>query len=179
MVALSPTPVLETERLVLRAPAARDFPAWCDFMLSDRGRFIRSTDTVDEAIAWRAWAAVIGHWVMRGWGSFVITTKDSDAALGMAGPWAPINWPEYEIGWTCWSAMHEGRGLMAEAARAAVNHAYRTLKWETAVSYIAPENTRSIALAERLGAVYDPAAKPFPGEREARVYRHPKPEDLA
>jgi len=178
MVALSPTPVIETSRLVLRAPAGRDFAAWREFFLSDRSRFIRP-EAADEALAWRAWSGVIGHWVLRGWGSFVVTTHDSDAALGMTGPWAPINWPEYEIGWTLWSDEHEGKGLMTEAAKATLDHAFRTLKWSTAVSYISPENIRSIRLAERLGAVLDPEAPGFPGEKPAYVYRHRKPEDLA
>ncbi|MBD3786274.1 MAG: GNAT family N-acetyltransferase [Sphingomonadales bacterium] len=178
-VILCPTPVLETERLILRAPAARDFEPWRDFFLSERGRWIRSVAEPDEALAWRAWAGVIGHWALRGWGSFVITTHDSDRGLGMCGPWAPINWPEFEIAWSCWSPDHEGTGLMTEAARAAIDHAFGRLGWSTAVSYIAPENTRSARLAEKLGARIDPDAAPFPGEAEARVYRHPKPEGIA
>lgn len=178
-VILCPTPVLETERLVLRAPAARDFEAWRDFFLSERGQHIRTVAEPDAALAWRAWAGVIGHWVMRGWGGFVITTQQSDAALGMVGPWAPLNWPEHEIGWTVWTAENEGKGIMAEAARATLTHAFTVLGWQTAVSYIAPENTRSRALAERLGARIDPAAAPFPGDKEALVYRHPKPEGTA
>ena len=178
-VALSPTPVLETDRLVLRAPAARDWAHWRDFFLSARGQWIRPEGTPTEEAAWRGWAGVIGHWVLRGWGSFVFTTHDSDRALGMTGPWAPLNWPENEIGWTVWSAEHEGKGIVAEAATAAREHAYTVLGWKTAVSYIAPENTRSIRLAERLGARLDPAAAPFPGETAAQVYRHPNPEDLA
>ena len=179
-VVLCPTPVIETENLVLRAPAARDFEPWRDFFVSERSKWIRAQGTEpDEVTAWRGWAGVIGHWVMRGWGSFVITTPDSDRALGMTGPWAPLNWPEFEIGWTIWSAENEGRGIVAEAARAAREHAYRVLGWRTAVSYIAPDNTRSIRLAERLGARLDPRAPAFPGEKEALVYRHPTPEELA
>lgn len=178
MVALSPTPVIETSRLVLRAPGGRDFAAWRKFFLSNRSRFIRSVAEPDEALAWRAWSGVIGHWVMRGWGSFVVTTHDSDAAIGMTGPWAPINWPEYEIGWTLWSDEHEGKGLMTEAAKATLDHAFRTLKWSTAVSYIDPENARSIRLAERLGAVLDPEARRVE-DKPVLVYRHRKPEDLA
>lgn len=178
MIALSPTPVLETERLVLRAPAARDFPAWRDFIVSDRGRFMRSTDTMTEALAWRGWAGLIGHWVMRGWGPFVFTTHDSDAGLGTAGPWAPINWPEFEIGWSVWSPANEGLGLVAEAARAALDHAYGVLGWSTAVSYIDPGNSRSAALAARLGARLDTAAALPQGETADTigVWRHPRPE---
>jgi RimJ/RimL family protein N-acetyltransferase len=65
---------------------------------------------------------------------------------------------------------------MAEAAACARDHAFGVLGWKTAVSYIAPANTRSIRLAERLGAVRDPQAPRFPGEAEVLVYRHPTPE---
>lgn len=178
-VILCPTPVLETERFVLRAPAARDFDGWRAFFMDERSHFIRSAPEPDDATAWRAWAGVIGHWVMRGWGTFVITTQDCDRGLGMVGPWAPGNWPEFEIGWSCWEPAQEGTGMMTEAARATIAHAFGTLGWATAVSYIAPENTRSARLAEKLGARLDPNAPPFPGEKEARVYRHPKPEGIA
>ena len=83
-----------------------------------------------------------------------------------------------EIGWTIWSTEAEGKGIAAEAARAAIDFAFRDLGWPTAVSYIAPGNERSIALAKRLGAVQDTTA-PRPGDGSALVFRHPKPEALA
>lgn len=179
MIALSPTPVLETERLVLRAPAARDWPAWRDFIQSDRGFWMRADPSITEEAAWRAWAGVIGHWVLRGWGTFVFTSHDSDRALGMAGPWAPISWPEFEIGWSVWSPENEGRGYVAEAARCVIDHAYNTLGWDTAVSYIAHDNVRSIALAERLGARRDDTAVTPGNDADCAAYRHPRPEAAA
>ena len=63
---------------------------------------------------------------------------------------------------------------LTSAAEAARTHVFETLGWDTAVSYIDPQNARSIALAERLGAVRDDsAARPHPDDL---VYRHPKPE---
>ena len=67
---------------------------------------------------------------------------------------------------------------MAEAARAVIAHAFRDLKWSTAVSYIDPNNTRSTALAERLGARPDPQAA-YPGEPPIVVWRHPAPKEAA
>lgn len=172
MIALSPTPILTTERLTLRAPAAGDWPHWRAFSLSARARFIRPDD-FDAGKSWRAFGHVIGHWVLRGWGSFIFTRKGEDTPLGMSGPWFPEGWPEREIGWTVWSAEAEGKGYAFEAAQAARRHAFDTLGWETAVSYIDPQNARSIALAERLGAVRDNnAATPFSDE-PCLVYRHP------
>ncbi|MEL7026999.1 MAG: GNAT family N-acetyltransferase, partial [Pseudomonadota bacterium] len=54
---------------------------------------------------------------------------------------------------------------------------FTELGLSTLVSYIDPENARSIALAERLGAVRDDEAeKP---EDNPLVYRHPTPEASA
>lgn len=171
MIVLSHTPVLETDRLTLRAPTGSDWPHWRDFMASDRSHFVRQHEP-DDAKAWRGFGHAIGHWVMRGWGSFVFCQRGSDRPLGMAGPWYPAGWPEREIGWTVWSTEAEGKGYAYEAAAAARNHAFDNLGWDSAVSYIAPENARSIALAERLGATRDEgAATPDFGE-PCLVFRH-------
>lgn len=175
MIALSGTPVLETARLVLRAPVAADWPQFRDFILSDRAQFIRAPG-LDAPLAWRAFGHAIGMWVMRSFGQFVFCRKGSDAPLGMAGPWFPEGWPEREIAWTVWTPEAEGKGLAFEAAEAARAHAFGALGWTTAVSYIDPGNVRSIALAERLGALRDDAAAwPRPDE-PCLVYRHPAPE---
>lgn len=183
---LADTPVLETDRLVLRAPGPQDWPAWRAMIGSERASFIGGP--VWDGKAWRAFGHIIGHWVMRGYGSFVFTRRGDDLALGMTGPWYPAGWPEQELGWSVWHSDIEGQGLAFEAAAAARAHAFHHLGWQTAVSYIHPDNARSIALAERLGAVRDrDAAVPEDSEPEASedagqrtlVYRHPAPEGVA
>lgn len=174
MVSLSDTPVLTTERLILRAPVAGDWPFWRDFAASDRARFIRPAE-FDSAKSWRAFGHVIGHWVMRGWGSFIFTARGDDRPFGMAGPWYPESWPEREIGWTVWTEEAEGRGYAHEAAAEARAYAFDNLGWDTAVSYIDPENLRSIALAERLGAILDETAAVPDRDESCLVYRHPAP----
>ena len=169
------TEVLATERLTLRRPEARDWEAFRAFYMSERGRNIGSDGTLGRA--WRAFAAEIGHWVIHDFGMWVVTRRGEDRALGMIGPWAPADWPETEIGWMIFDPAVEGTGIAREAAAEAVRHAFDVLGWETAVSYIAPGNDRSIALAETLGAAHDPQAQgPSP---EILVYRHPRPEDRA
>jgi RimJ/RimL family protein N-acetyltransferase len=177
IVSLAHTPVLQTERLILRAPIASDWPHWRDFAVSDRAAFIGGP--MDEAKAWRAMGHVIGMWVMRRYGQFIYCLRGSEEPLGMCGPWHPADWPEREIGWHVWTVEAEGKGYAFEAASAARDYAFRVLKWDTAVSYIDPANDRSIALALRLGARRDTeAAIPHP-EEPTLVYRHPKPEGLA
>lgn len=175
MSSLADTPVLETARLVLRAPRPGDWPAYRDFALTDRARFVRPPE-FDRERAWRMFAAMIGHWVLRGWGSFVFTRKGEDHPLGMVGPWFPEGWPEREILWMLWDDTATGKGFVTEAASATLDHAFGALNWDTAVSYIDPENAASMRVAERLGAVHDPDA---PTSRLVEsptllTYRHPQ-----
>lgn len=168
---LADTPVIETARLLLRAPRLTDFPAWEAFFRSERARHIGGPGT--PGTAWRAFAHIAGMWALKGHGTFVFSARDDDRPIGTAGPWTPEDWPENEIGWTIWTAEAEGRGLAFEAAKAARDFAYRVLGWSSAVSYIAPENFRSIALAERLGAALDPEAALPDTDMLCLVYRHP------
>lgn len=168
MIALAPTPVLRTDRLTLRAPVASDWPGLCDFMMSTRARW--AGGPIDRRQAWRAFGMIIGHWVIRDFGLFVYHLHDDPTPLGTVGPYAPEGWPETEIGWTLWDAASEGHGFATEAARKTLTHARDTLRWTCAVSYIAPPNVASIAVAERLGATLDTNAQ-APGE-DTLVYRH-------
>ena len=170
-------PVLHTARLTLRPPAARDWPQAKAFFTSPRAEALGGVFT--EGKAWRTLAAEIGHWSMLGFGMWAVTRTGDDTCLGLIGPWCPVDWPETEIGWMIWDAGLEGTGIATEAARAAIAHAYGTLGWETVVHYIAPGNTRSIRLAEKLGAALDPDAPgptAYPG---TLVYRSPRPEGSA
>jgi RimJ/RimL family protein N-acetyltransferase len=171
---MSMVSVIETERLVLRRPEGKDADSYVDFMLSSRAAFVGGTDKPHRG--WIYFAAEIGHWDIHGWGMFAVTMKGDDTCLGMVGPWYPAGWPERELGWLIWPKA-EGKGLAYEAALAAQRHAFRDLGWQTAVSYIDPQNTRSIALAKRLGCIADAAAPRV--DPNDLVFRHPAPEELS
>ncbi len=171
---LADTPVLTTERLTLRAPAPQDADAFVAFYGTERSRFVGGP--MEARAAWNFFGTEIGHWVLRGFGMFTVTRRDDGTPLGIVGHWFPPNWPEREIGWVLTEAA-EGQGIAHEAARACVDHAYGVLGWDTIVSYIDPANTRSIALAERLGATLDPKAR-TPKDDGTLVYRHPGPEGV-
>ncbi|MEM6637069.1 MAG: GNAT family N-acetyltransferase [Pseudomonadota bacterium] len=167
---LADTPVLETERLLLRAPQAGDYPAWRDFLCSARGNFVGGGSDVDVGRAWRAFSAITGHWTLRGFGMFVFSDRGSGQPLGACGPWYPEDWPEREIGWSVWHPSSEGNGYAQEAARAVLSHVFSDLGWATAVSYIDAANIRSQNLARRLGAALDrTASRPDPDDL---VFRH-------
>lgn len=166
---LAHTPVIETERLLLRAPEARDFEGFAAFLATERARFVGGP--VDRGRAWRAFCHLVGHWPLRGFGPFVIEREGR--AIGQGGPWRPEGWPEVELGYCLWDPADEGRGLATEAMLAARAEAWR-LGLTDLVSYIDAGNAASIRVAERLGARRDDrAARPDPSDV---VYRHPGPE---
>lgn len=164
-------PTLTTERLVLRAPRAGDFDAFAAFRASDRARFVGGPQT--REVAFSHFAALVGHWAIRGFGRWMVADRRTDAPLGVVGPFHPEGWPEPEIAWSLFDAA-EGRGLAQEAALAARAWAYDTLGWTTAVSLIAPDNLRSAALARRMGAVAEDDY-PHPLFGPLTVWRHPGP----
>lgn len=165
------TPVLETERLVMRGFAPGDVDAFAGFYASDASRFVGGPD--ERHATWRRLAAYAGCWSLRGYGKFVVEEKASGAVVGIVGPWYPEGWPEPEIGWTVLPEF-QGRGYAAEAAARGLLYAYDELGWTTAISAIFPGNVRSFRLAERLGARHDGSAeiKPY-GVLE--IYRHLSP----
>ncbi|MEM7490577.1 MAG: GNAT family N-acetyltransferase [Pseudomonadota bacterium] len=163
---------LTTERLTLRPLAPRDEAAVTAFYMSERSAM--TGGHLPRPAAWRAFAAMLGHWQARGYGLWAVTPHGDDVVLGMVGPYFPGGWPEPEIGWVLFDGA-EGHGYAFEAARAALADAGARLGWTEIVHYIRPGNDRSIRLAERLGAKLDPqAAQPEGGSGEALVYRQPQ-----
>lgn len=170
----STTAILQTDRFILRRPRAADWPQAHDFFTSERSAMVGGPNAPDQA--WRIFAMELGHWDLRGFGMWTVTRRDDDVAQALIGPWYPHGWPEKEIGWMVWNPDAEGTGMAAEAATAAIADAYDRLGWDTVVHYIAPENARSIALAERVGARLDDSAPQIPGKPPHLVYRSPRPE---
>ena len=161
-------PRLETPRLILRAPEPADFEAYAAYQASDRSRF--TGGPLERNLAWRAFGHVVGHWVLRGYGVFVLEEKTTGRAIGTAGPWFPEGWPEPEIAWTLWQA--EGQGYAAEAALAARAWAFEALGWPGAISLILDGNARSEALAARLGCIRE-AGFAHAQFGATSIWRHP------
>lgn len=172
---LTGVPVLETARLILRAPAPRDFEPFAAYCASERARF--TGGPLERNFAWRAFCSITGNWVQRGYSFFVIEARATGRAIGMAGPWFPEGWPEPEIGWQLWDAADEGQGHAREAAEAARGFAYDALGWQTAISLIVEGNTRSEALARRLHCIPD-GIFTHAQLGSCAIWRHPAPEAL-
>ena len=168
-------PRLETERLILRGPEPSDAEPMIAFLL-DRERADGFGGYDHRGDAWRWFALNIGHWQLRGYGYFTIELKETGAPAGISGIWNPEGWPEPEIGWVVFDGF-EGRGIAREAAERVRRYAYEDLGLTTLTSNIVPGNTRSVALAERMGASYERTYMNY-SMGEDMLYRHPGPEEV-
>lgn len=168
-------PTLETERMILRAPELADQAGFVGFLTSDRACYAGGTD--DETKAMQEYQEMIDFWDTCELGTFIMVRKKDGHAIGHVGGLEPEGWPECEIGWSIWRDEDEGQGFASEAASAVLKFAFGTLGWESAVSYIGPDNKKSITMTERLGALLDDTAAK-PEGLNCLVYRHLVPEAM-
>ncbi len=162
-------PVLETDRLVLRAQTRADWPAYKALLMSERARYMGGPK--DDQGAWAAFAGDLAGWLLDDFGYWTAVLKNTNDAVAFLGIMKPPIFPETEIGWMT-TPEGEGQGYAFEAAEAVLDWAFLTRSMPTLVSYIDPKNARSIALAERLGASRDAEAKA--ANVGDLVYRHPR-----
>jgi RimJ/RimL family protein N-acetyltransferase len=159
-------PVLQTERLTLREPREADFPAMLAFNDSPRTQYLGGP--LERRWVWRGLLANIGHWALRGYGFYSVDTKAGDF-IGRIGVIFHDGWPEPELAWHVYDGF-EGHGYAAEAALAAKADYHARISPQPLISMIDVENTRSEALARRLGAVRE-VTKTDP-DGDYHIYRH-------
>lgn len=142
--------VIETERLILRPPAAEDFEPWAAFMAdAELQQFLGGVQP--RPVAWRGLCIMAGAWALFGYAMFSVIEKASGRWIGRLGPWRPEAWPGTEIGWglikEAW-----GKGYATEGAAAAIDWAFTHLGWTEIIHCIDPNNRPSQKVAERLGS---------------------------
>ena len=160
-------PVLRTKRLTLRAPCLDDYAALKRIMEEPTARFM--FDAMPSAIeGWLDFAQLTSGWLLRGHGPWAI--EQDGEIRGFVSVHFEYGDKEPELGFMLLPEA-QGKGFAFEAAKAARAYAFEALKMPTLVSYIDKENTRSIALAERLGGTRDSAAEAENGP-SSYVYRY-------
>ena len=147
---MTPAPTLKTARLTLRGPVKDDLAPMIRF-LTGSARMAALGGQITEAEAWRGFIAGIGHWQWHGYGFFTVTDSATGTPLGRAGILNHLGWPQPELAWHLFDGS-EGRGIAYEAAIAVRQWYGTTHDSAPLISLIAPDNTRSAALAARLGA---------------------------
>ena len=149
-------PVIETERLRLRAHRADDF-ADCVIMWSDPE--IARYTIGDPSPPQRTWQRILaygGHWALLGFGYWAVEEKASGRYIGELGfadfkrDIQPSIEGMPELGWALISPAH-GKGYATEALRAAVTWGDSRFGAARTVCIIHRDNHRSHRVAEKLG----------------------------
>lgn len=169
---MTPTPmqIAETDRLILRRPQPADLDATIAYYATERSAW--NGGPLDAPAAWRGFAAGLGHWQIHGFGMCALIEKATGHNIGSVGIWYPGGWPEPELGWTLYDGA-EGKGFASEAAIAMRAHAATAWNLTHLISIIALGNSRSEAVATRLGAAPE-SDWTSPAGRQARIWRHPR-----
>jgi len=149
-------PVLETERLRLRAHTLSDFPASCALWADPNViRYIGAKPNTTEEV----WARLLrnaGHWTLLGFGSWLVEEKSTGDFVGEVGLFnykREIDPPLTdlpEIGWVLSPAKH-GRGYATEAALALIDWASGRFTAIELACIIAPDNAPSLRVASKCG----------------------------
>ena len=156
MSALHAGPCLQTERLVLRPWREDDVEPFFAMMAEpEAARFLSAAgQPMDRAEAWRTLAVFVGHWALCGFGLFAVEERQSGAFVGRVGGWRPEGRAGTELGWGL-ARGHWGKGYAQEAARAAGDWMFASLKLDQIVSLIHGANQRSRRLPGPLGMALD------------------------
>ena len=141
---------IETPRLILRPPRLEDLDGWTE-MAADEENVRYIGGLAPRAVCWRQLTMMIGAWHVHGFAMFSVIEKASGRWLGRVGPWQPEGWPGTEVGW---AIMRDawGKGYAVEAATASTDWAFDTLGWTDVIHSIAPPNTASQRVAQKLGS---------------------------
>lgn len=165
---------LRTERLHLRPFRPDDFEAHAEICADPEVmRYIRA-GPLGRAESWWQMARYMGHWQLRGYGLWAVVELSTQRLIGHLGYLDPEGGHGFELGWALARASW-GKGYAFEGTRAAVDHAFTALERSHLVCLIRPENTRSIRLAEKLGAVFERETEESGNRLHIYGIRRPKP----
>ncbi len=148
-------PTLETERLRLRAWCRDDREPY--FAILQQPAVFRhfGPEPMGMEECWRRVMAAAGGWPLNGFGGWAVERKIDGKLLGMTAvftAWRDLD-PQFgdepEMGWIFATEAH-GHGLAGEACRAVLSWLDASLPPTPVWAIIAPANTPSIRLAEKL-----------------------------
>ena len=151
-------PMLETERLVLRARRLEDFDAFAAIWASQSVvRFVGGV-TLSREGAWVRFLRQEGHWHLLGYGYFAVEDKATGRFIGEVGfqdmrrEIVPSIEGLMEAGWIL-AEEAQGKGLAEEAMRAALAWADAHGTGDRIACIIHPDHAGSLRVAEKLGFV--------------------------
>lgn len=147
---------MKTGRLILREWTDADLEPFAA-LNADPLVMEHFPDPLDREASDATAGRIRAHFVRRGFGLWAVEVPGLAPFIGFTGlQVTPFREEWIEIGWRL-AREHWGRGYATEAARAALDYAFDTLKLDEVVSMTVPGNARSRRVMEKLGLTRDPA----------------------
>ncbi len=153
---LTSAPTLIGERIIMRAHGADEFDAsyamWSD---PEVVRYISGKPST-RSDTWSRLMGYAGHWSFSGFGYWAVIEKETGALVGEVGfsdfkrDISPSLEGLAEAGWVISPKFH-GKGYAREAVELGLSWLKDSRLFPEVHCIIAPENTASLILAERLG----------------------------
>lgn len=166
---------LDTPRLIMRLPDERDAePLHAIHAEPDVAQYAHFGSTLGVTGAWISIAAILGHWQLRGYGQWTVVEKASNEVIGRVGLWHPAGWPGIELGWVI-NRSRQRHGFAKESATAALEWAWRHVATDRVIAIIEKDNVPSLALASKLGFMFE-ADRTLHGD-EVHLYSIVRPKD--
>lgn len=177
-------PILQSERLILRAHRIDDF-ADCAEMWADPEvvRFISGVPSTHEQ-SWSRLLRYSGHWSLLGYGYWVVEAKSDGRFVGEIGfadyhrDITPSLLGRPEAGWVLRSE-ESGRGFASEAVDCAHRWADENLRSDQTVCIVAPDHDASIRVAQKMGYVDEAMATYFDKPTRIMVRQRPRSAEIA
>ena len=144
--------ILQTERLTLREAGADDAPFVLELLnapgfvqgIGDRG--VRTLDQARTYIEER----MVGSYREHGFGMWVVTPREGQAPIGLAGLVKRDVIPHVDVGYAFLERAW-GKGYAREAAAAVLELAQQSLGIDPVAAIVNPDNLASRRLLEKLG----------------------------
>jgi RimJ/RimL family protein N-acetyltransferase len=163
-------PEIQTERLVMRGFGDDDLDDWAAIVADPEvTRWVGDENPLSREAAWRNMAYFMGHWLLRGFGSWALEERETGKVVGRTGLYRPEAWPGLEVGWLV-GREHWGRGFAPEAGRASMEWAREELGADHIISLIEDANERSARVAEKLGMTVEGRTRIVDGKYEVRIF---------
>lgn len=172
-------PVIETERLRLRAPVMADFEAYAAMWADERVTAFIGGKPRTRNESWLRFTAMHGLWALTGYGYWLFADRQTDALVGVGGlanfeRGMPVLEGMPEAGWAV-APEFWGRGLVTEAMEAALRWGDTVLQAPVVRCIIEPGHGASEKVAAKLG--FFPVGDGENAGTPVRIYARPRPMD--
>lgn len=164
-------PEFYTDRLHLRVGVFDDIEPLDAFFSGEQSRYVGGPRP--RVATWDALCAGVGHWVLRGFGLWIVCDIETGTPMGVCGLNQPADWPEPELLWVIFDKF-AGQGIASEAIEGVRTFAAREYGITRPVCLLGPEHEPVVRMVEKMGATRV-ADLEIPDEGPVPAWRFPDP----